>query len=145
MEIPGHLCRSLATFQQGSPPELAVGLTPEKLTPEKASLVCVPKRGVPVRTSQSLGRMKPLRMRAPTGISQPAGLPKPAWQERLPRSSSKVKAWELSRLTTATTKYELLLSSAGERGTHARGPSAESPGKGLWGPSFKPTPSCLFV
>lgn len=66
-----------------------------------------------MRTSQSLGRMKPLCTRAPTGMSQPAGLPKPGWQERLPRSSSRVKALELFRFTTATTKYELLLSSAG--------------------------------
>lgn len=69
-----------------------------------------------MRTSQSLGRMKPLCTRAPTGTSQPAGLPKAEWQERLPRSSSSVKAYELFRLTRATTKYELLLSSAGGGG-----------------------------
>lgn len=63
-----------------------------------------PSCDVPVRMSQSLGRMKPRRMREPTGTSQPAGLPKPGWQERLPRSSSRVKELELSRLTTATAK-----------------------------------------
>lgn len=72
-----------------------------------------PRRVAPVGTSQSLGWMKPLRTRAPTGMSQPAGLPRAEWQERLPRSSLRLKASELFRFTTATTKYELLLSSAG--------------------------------
>lgn len=49
-------------------------------------------------------------------MSQPAGLPKPGWHERLPRSSSREKASELFRFTTATAKYELLVSSAARRG-----------------------------